>query len=170
MYNEKIEKGMEPEQIMKGIFAKGRDNARTPMQWDNSEQSGFSTGKPWINVNPNYVDINAKSALKDPDSIFYYYKKLIALRKEMRIIVEGSFELIEAENQHIFAYMRHLDNQTLLVLTNFSGGEQSVAWPDSIKDYHGRKIISNYSDRIMQETAAETILRPWEAIVYLIER
>ncbi|OCA88621.1 glycoside hydrolase family 13 protein [Bacillus sp. FJAT-27986] len=170
MYNEKIEKGMEPEQIMKGIFAKGRDNARTPMQWDNSEQAGFSTGKPWINVNPNYVDINAKNALKDSDSIFYYYKKLIALRKEMRIIVEGSFELIEAEHEYVFAYMRHLDNQTLLVLTNFTGGEQSVAWPDSVKDYHGRKIISNYSDRIMQETAAETILRPWEAIVYLIER
>jgi oligo-1,6-glucosidase len=170
MYNEKIEKGMEPEQIMKGIFAKGRDNARTPMQWDNSEQAGFSTGKPWINVNPNYVDINAKNALKDPDSIFYYYKKLITLRKEMRIIVEGSFELIEAENEYVFAYMRHLDNQTLLVLTNFTGGEQSVPWPDSIKDYPGQKVISNYPDRTKQETAAETILRPWEAIVYLIER
>ncbi|QFK70370.1 alpha-glucosidase [Pradoshia sp. D12] len=171
MYNEKIEKGMEPEQIMKGIFAKGRDNARTPMQWDNSEQAGFSTGKPWINVNPNYVDINAKNALKDSDSIFYYYKKLIALRKEMRIIVEGSFELIEAEHEYVFAYMRHLDNQTLLVLTNFTGGEQSVAWPDSVKDYPGQKVISNYPDRsTKQEAAAETILRPWEAIVYLIER
>ena len=88
----------------------------------------------------------------------------------MRIIVEGSFELIEAENEYVFAYMRHLDNQTLLVLTNFTGGEQSVPWPDSIKDYPGQKVISNYPDRTKQETAAETILRPWEAIVYLIER
>ncbi len=170
MYNEKIEKGIKSEEILKSIYAKGRDNARTPMQWDDSEQAGFSTGKPWINVNPNYMDINAKSALKDPDSIFYYYKKLITLRKEMPIIVEGSYELIEAENEHVFAYMRHLDNQTLLVLTNFTGEEQTVIWPDSVKDYTGQKVIANYEDRGEQETSGETILRPWEAIVYLIEK
>ncbi len=170
MYNEKIEKGIKSEEILKSIYAKGRDNARTPMQWDDSEQAGFSTGKPWINVNPNYMDINAKSALKDPDSIFYYYKKLITLRKEMPIIVEGSYELIEAENEHVFAYMRHLDNQTLLVLTNFTGEEQTVIWPDSVKDHTGQKVIANYEDRGEQETSGETILRPWEAIVYLIEK
>ena len=103
MYNEKVEKGINPNEIMRSIYAKGRDNARTPMQWDDTDNAGFTTGKPWIHVNPNYMDINTKAALSDPDSIFYYYKKLIALRKEMKIIVEGSYELIEAENEHIFA-------------------------------------------------------------------
>ena len=170
MYNEKLAKGMKPEEIMKGIYAKGRDNARTPMQWDDTENAGFTTGEPWIQVNPNYMDINAKNSLREPDSIFYYYKKLITLRKEMRIIVEGSYELVEAENEHIFAYMRHLENQTLFVLTNFTGEEQAVSWPECVKDYTGQKVIANYSDRAEQEAASETILRPWEAIVYLIER
>ena len=170
MYHEKLSKGIKPEEIMKGIYAKGRDNARTPMQWDNHENGGFTTGKPWIHVNPNYIEINAKNALKDPESIFYYYKKLISLRKQMKIIVEGSFELIEAEHEHVFAYMRHLGNQTLLVLTNFSSEEQAVAWPDDIKAYTGQMVIANYCDRADQEVTSETILRPWEAIVYLIER
>ncbi len=170
MYKERLAKGIKPEEIMKSIYAKSRDNARTPMQWDDTEQAGFSTGEPWININPNYIDINAKNARKDPDSIFYYYKKLIALRKEMPIIVKGSYELIEAENEHIFAYMRHFNQQTLLVLTNFTNEEQHITWPESVKDYSGQKVIGNYSDRAEKETIAETFLRPWEAIVYLIER
>ena len=170
MYNEKVEKGINPNDIMRSIYAKGRDNARTPMQWDDTENAGFTTGEPWIHVNPNYMDINTKAALNDPDSIFYYYKKLIALRKEMKIIVEGSYELIEAENEHIYAYMRHLHNQTLLILTNFTGDKQIVSWPESVKGFDGKKVIANYSDRAERETASETILRPWEAVVYLIEK
>ena len=170
MYNEKVEKGINPNDIMRSIYAKGRDNARTPMQWDDTENAGFTTGEPWIHVNPNYMDINTKAALNEPDSIFYYYKKLIALRKEMKIIVEGSYELIEAENEHIYAYMRHLHNQTLLILTNFTGDRQVISWPESVKGYDGQKVIANYSDRAERETASETILRPWEAVVYLIEK
>ena len=170
MYNEKLARGISSDEIMKGIYAKGRDNARTPMQWDDSKNGGFTTGNPWIDVNPNYMEINAKNALREPESIFYYYKKLIVLRKEMKIIVEGSYELIEAEHEQVFAYMRHLDNQTLLVLTNFSEEEQSVEWPEVVKEYTGHKIIANYSDRAGQELTAETILRPWEAVVYLFEK
>lgn len=170
MYKEKLANGVPSEKIMAGIYAKGRDNARTPMQWDNSAHAGFTTSEPWIPVNPNYSDINAKNALADPESIFYYYKKLISLRKEYKIIVEGSFELIMEEDPYVFAYMRHYGNQTLLILNNFSGDEQTVLWPKHISGKQPSKLIGNYQEEDTAGIKSQIILRPWEASVYLIEK
>ncbi|MGP7819826.1 alpha-amylase family glycosyl hydrolase, partial [Niallia sp. 01092] len=94
MYKEKIAEGASHESLMESIYVRGRDNARTPFQWDDSTNAGFTTGTPWINVNPNYTEINAEKAIKDPNSVFQYYKKLIKLRKEHEIIVYGDYELI----------------------------------------------------------------------------
>ncbi|MCS0542876.1 alpha-amylase family glycosyl hydrolase, partial [Aeromonas veronii] len=108
------------EEIMDAIHFRGRDNARTPMQWDDSENAGFTTGTPWIKVNPNFKDINVQTEIADPDSIYHYYKKLIGLRKNNPIMVYGSYDLILEENEQIYAYTRTLGNETLLVITNFT--------------------------------------------------
>ena len=104
---------------MKVIHAKSRDNARTPVQWDASEHAGFTTGTPWIKVNPNYKEINVASALADPNSVFHYYKKLIQLRKENPVIVYGTYDLILDSHEEIYAFTRTLDEDRLLVILNF---------------------------------------------------
>ena len=106
MYKEKSQQGISKEAIMNSIFAKGRDNARTPMQWDSSEGAGFTKGKPWIKINPNYNNINVEDSLKDTNSIFYYYQKLIKLRKEHEVIVYGDVNLLLRDDENIFAYTR----------------------------------------------------------------
>ena len=108
------------EKVMEAIYAKGRDNARTPFQWDDSDNAGFTKGTPWMKVNPNYKTINAKQALQDKNSIFYYYKKLIELRKTYPIIVYGDYRLILPEHEQIYAYIRKYQGEKLLVITNFS--------------------------------------------------
>ena len=114
------------EEMMRGIHSKGRDNARTPMQWNDQPQAGFTTGTPWIKVNPNYVDINAKKALTNTHSIFYYYQKLIALRKSYDIIIDGDYQLLLPDDEHLFVYKRCLDKQELLVICNFTDQPQTV--------------------------------------------
>ena len=101
MYKERLEKGYQPEEIMQSIYARSRDNARTPMQWSEDENGGFTTGEPWFAVNPNYTRINAKEALEDENSVFYYYQKLIRLRKENPVFVNGKFELLLPEDERI---------------------------------------------------------------------
>lgn len=108
MYNERKKQGYAHEDIMLSIYTKGRDNARTPMQWDDSENAGFTSGQPWLKVNPNYKEINVKSQLKDENSIFNYYKKLIKIRKTNPVVVHGKYELILEENKEIFAYTKNL--------------------------------------------------------------
>ena len=121
MYNEYVEdRGMDPRAVLPMIYAKSRDNARTPVQWDDSEHAGFTTGTPWIKVNPNYKDINAKQALADPNSLFYYYQRLIRLRKEKPIIAHGNYDLILDEHQEIYAFTRTLEDERLLVILNFT--------------------------------------------------
>ena len=111
MYKERLAKGYKETDIMESIYAKGRDNARTPMQWSTGKNAGFTEGTPWIGVNPNYKEINAEEELKNPDSVFHYYKKLIALRKEYEILTEGSFRLLLAEDENIFAYEREYNGK-----------------------------------------------------------
>lgn len=113
MIKERRERGYSDEEILASLYAKSRDNARTPMQWDDSFNAGFTTGTPWLDVNPNYKEINAKSQMNDPDSIFSYYKKLIALRKEYPVFVEGDFELVYPENNQLFSYTRTFEGKTL---------------------------------------------------------
>ncbi|MGJ7911863.1 glycoside hydrolase family 13 protein [Neobacillus sp. LXY-1] len=160
MYHERKELGYSHEEIMTSIYEKGRDNARTPMQWDDTEHAGFTNGTPWIKVNPRYNEINVKSTLEDPQSIFYYYQKLISLRKELEIITEGDFHLLMRDHPSLFAYERNWKEESLIVLCNFSGEE--IVLDDSnllsrISDY--RTLIANYEQREMKK------LRPYEAIV-----
>ncbi|EGA88477.1 oligo-1,6-glucosidase [Planococcus donghaensis MPA1U2] len=156
MYQEKRAAGISHDDIMKKIYAKGRDNARTPMQWSTEPNGGFTTGTPWIKVNPNYTDINATQH-QDPDSIYQYYKKLIAFRKNMNIITHGDFELLHRQDKELFAYTRTWNEEKLTVYCNFSSQQKTVERPQ------GDRLIGNY-DR--QNDEDELVLEPYEAVVY----
>ncbi|MBO9129120.1 alpha-glucosidase [Bacillus sp. 165] len=163
MYKERIAAGYTHEQIMNSIYIKGRDNARTPMQWDDSMHGGFTTGEPWIQINPRYKEVNVEKALQDEDSIFYYYQKLIQLRKELPIITEGEYRLLHREHEAIYTYERNWNDEKLIVLCNFSSDVQTLndqALSDQIKQ--AEIVIRNYET---QENEGIT-LRPYEAVVY----
>ena len=138
---------------------RSRDNARTPMQWDAGENAGFTTGTPWLPVNPNHTFINAAEQVKRPDSVFHYYQKLSALRKELDVVVYGHYALLEPEHPALFVYTRTLGEESLLVVCNFSESEQAYQIP---AEYRGAEIlIANY-----ESPAPAGTLRPWEAAVY----
>lgn len=166
-YKEKTSAGVSQKDIMKSIRTKGRDNARTPFQWNDDVHGGFTEGTPWIDVNSNYKEINAEQAMKDRDSIFYHYQKLISLRKQMEIIVYGEYELLLEDHPEIMAYTRKWANQTLLVVANFYGGNPDFLLPEKIGGTHAEIIISNYPNT--NRPSELHTLRPYEAIVYLIE-
>ena len=158
VYAERVAKGYAPEDVMASIWARGRDNARTPMQWDGSDNAGFTTGTPWLPVNPNYRGINAEAALADENSVFHYYRKLIALRKRTPVIQRGSFALVDAQNEKVFAYTRDLEDQKLLVVCNFTAEEVDFPIPGEFAD--AETLISNYPGRTSR-------LRPYEAFMLL---
>ncbi|HUC94224.1 MAG TPA: alpha-glucosidase [Paenibacillus sp.] len=168
-YREAVhERGVSPERAMASIYAKGRDNARTPIQWDDSENGGFTAGEPWIAVNPNYREINVEESLRDPDSIFHYYKTLIALRKRHPIMIYGSYDIVAEEHEQIYAYTRSLGEQKWLVVLNFSGKEAQFVLPEALKSFSGggnELIIANYGD-VPAASVEELRLRPYEARVY----
>jgi len=167
MYNEKvIQNGEDPAKVMESIYVKGRDNARTPFQWNDSEHGGFTAGTPWLKVNPNYKEINAKQAVEDENSIYHYYRKLIQLRKEHPIIVHGSYDLLVPEDENIYAYTRTYESQTLLVVLNFSAEKQTFEVPATLLAKEYEILITNYSGH--KSLQAKIALRPYEAIVYQI--
>lgn len=154
-------------EIMEGIKAKSRDNARTPMQWDDSLNAGFSDVEPWIDINPNYKEINVMNDIKNPNSVYHYYKELIKLRKSNDIIVYGSYEPLLEEDENIFAYTRTLDNQKLLVVNNFSENELDFKIPGKLTVSKKSKIlISNYN--VENNELLDFKLRPYESRVYVI--
>lgn len=173
MYRERLEKGYAEKDIMESIYAKGRDNARTPMQWDDTENAGFTTGTPWLGVNPNYTEINARSQLQDENSVFHYYKKLIHLRKENSIFVDGDFTLLLPEDENIFAYVREYEGRKLLVAANFTDKEVECPllkeWgvpadedgAAKSRDNGVKLLIHNYNDLPSQQK-----LRPYEAMIW----
>ena len=162
MYKERLEKGYLREDIMHSIHAKGRDNARTPMQWDSSENAGFSNGTPWIKVNENYLYINAEQQLADPDSVFHYYKKLIQMRKEYDIFIHGEFELFMENDPDLFCYTRRTESEELLVIANFHEKEVAIFIPNEWKECQNKELlISNYKDGL-----GEDCLRAYEARIY----
>jgi oligo-1,6-glucosidase len=166
IYKEVVaEKGGDPQETLKVIHAKSRDNARTPMQWNDGEQAGFTSGIPWIKVNPNYKEINVQQALEDRNSIFYYYQKLIQLRKENPVIVYGKYDLILGEHEQIYAFTRTLDDDRLLVILNFSTGSPVFNLPEEIAFGNADLMISNYDVESSQDILYFT-LRPFEARVY----
>ena len=174
MYNERISLGYSEDEVMKSLYAKGRDNARTPMQWDSSENGGFSTEKPWLMVNDNYTDINVERDIKAPWSIFAYYQKLIRLRKSEEVIKYGKFELLLKDHREAFVYTRSYNGENLLVVCNFYGNNISIDL-NELKDILALEdnselslnedvLIANYSNS--PKLTNKLALRPYETIVY----
>ena len=160
-FHELTEQGKKTkEEMLAAISYKGRDNARTPMQWDDSAYAGFSTAEPWIMVNPNYTKINAKEQVNREDSVFKYYQKLISLRHNSDLIVYGTYDLILDDDTDIYAYTRTLDDEKLVVYCNFSENTREVEVPAEFTD--GNILISNYADA---KADKKITLRPYEAVV-----
>lgn len=163
MYRERLERGYDKKEIMASIHAKGRDNARTPMQWDDSENAGFTTGIPWIRINPNYREINVVSQVNDPESIFSCYQKLIRLRKNYDVFVDGTFHMVLEEDQDFFAYQRENNRSKLLVICNFFGHTRTYPLKTDWKDME--LLIGNYASVEQPE-----IFRPYEARMYVLRK
>ncbi|MCB9434113.1 MAG: alpha-glucosidase [Ardenticatenaceae bacterium] len=165
-YQQAVEQGVDPEKVLAMIQPTSRDNARTPMQWDATAHAGFTSGEPWIKVNPNYVHINTQQALADPDSIFYYYQKLIRLRKQHSVIVYGTYDLILPDDEQIYAFTRTLGNEQLVVILNFKAETAVFRLPDHITyTTQPELLISNYEVDPAQ-SIEQFDLRPFEARVY----
>ena len=155
-YNERIAQGYDPEAVMASIHARSRDNARTPMQWTAEPGAGFTTGKPWVPLNPNYTVINAASALADEHSVFHHYRRLIELRKTYPVFRDGSFTLLLPEDPNIFAYTRDTEQEHLLVVCNFTDKTLHL---DAPENFQGAEVLlANY-------TEASESLRPYEAVM-----
>ena len=165
MYKDRISKGYSHDEIMASIYAKGRDNARTPMQWDSTENAGFTTGKPWLKVNKNYKFINVEDCLQDKDSIFYHYKKLIDIRKHNDTIIYGDYKLLLPEDKNVFAYSRELNGDKIVVVCNFYNKEINLNFKE---DFNNVEILlSNYKDSSI--LMKDLKLRPYEAIMYRVK-
>ena len=162
MYNERLKAGYEAQSLIHAINVKGRDNARTPIQWHNTKNAGFTTGTPWLHVNPNYHQINVEAALKDPNSIFYTYQKLIKLRHDNPIVVDGNFELVKGTGDAVLAYYRILNKQKWLVVANLSSKNQ----PFSSEDQVIEQIITNYTPH---DTLDDLTLQPYEAFAVKVK-
>jgi len=166
MYREFIEqRGADPELVLEMIHAKSRDNARTPMQWNDGANAGFSSGTPWIKLNPNYTAVNVAQAIADPHSIFAYYQELIRLRKLHPVIVYGSYELILEAHSEIYAFTRTWQGERLLVMLNFSKNTPVFALPTTISFTRSELLISNYPVAPDEDPSLLT-MRPYEARVY----
>ncbi len=153
------EEGLPESQVMDYLKKVSRDNARTPMQWDGGKNAGFSSGTPWIRINPNYVEINVQKEQMDPDSVFHYYRKLIDLRHTYPVVAEGKYGLLLPDHPSIFAYTRSLGEERLLVVCNFSKNITDI--PEEIRrEMSGRLLIANYEEQ------GTDWLRPYEAAVW----
>lgn len=161
LYRERTAAGVPHEEMMEGIYANGRDNARTPMQWDASPNAGFSSARPWLKVNPNYTAVNVEAALADPESVFHHYRRLVALRKEREVIVYGSYEPLLEDHPNVFAYRRRLGDDCITVFANFSAECQLLAVPEALRGTQGECLISNYAPRVA--LSSEVALEPFEA-------
>ncbi len=161
LYRERLEKGYSREEIMRSVYAKSRDNARTPMQWNDEENAGFTQGTPWLKVNPNYTEIHAAAQVNDGDSVFACYRKLVHLRKEYPVFVDGDFRLLLEDDENIFAYTRTNKDSRLLVICNFYDRTVSFSLEEDISDME--LLATNY-----RETGSAGTLRPYEArMLYL---
>ncbi|MFD1849070.1 glycoside hydrolase family 13 protein [Oceanobacillus bengalensis] len=166
MYNEALETGRSTQDIMEVIWKAGRDNSRTPMQWNDEKNAGFSEGKPWLKVNPNYKEINVENELADSNSVYHYYKQLIELRRKNQVFVYGSYELILENHDQIYAYTRTLEDENVMILVNLFEEEAVYNLPEEIKSMDAELLISNYADA---KNELELTLRPYEARVYRLK-
>ena len=164
-YREMTKKGHPKEKITEAIYRISRDNARTLMQWDDSPCAGFTTGIPWIKVNSNYPEINVAHNLKDSNSIFHYYQKIIRLRKENLIMIYGDYQLILEDDEHIYSYLRTLNQERLLIILNFFSSQTIFNLPENINYQEKELLISNYN--VEEKGDIKRIyLQPYEARVY----
>lgn len=164
-YKERTENGVAPETMLAAVHENSRDNGRTPMQWSNTDNAGFSLTQPWLQVNPNYPDINVDAALEDKDSIFYHYQKLIQLRKSLPVIVHGIFEPVFEEHEQVFGYIRSDEQHRLFVLNNFTASAVTVAVPESLQTEEAECIIFNYESH--QHLGTTVTLKPYESFAVL---
>lgn len=163
-----VESGIVSEEnYLKGLHYTSRDNSRTPMQWDDSENAGFTTGESWIKVNSNYKNINVKNQIDDPKSIFNYYKDLISLRKKNHALVYGTFKELNREDKEIYSYIRELDGKKVLVIVNFFGNEPVFNLTEDVKFENAELLLSNYEVED-KEDIRSIKLRPYEARIYHI--
>ncbi|MGP4081667.1 glycoside hydrolase family 13 protein [Pseudalkalibacillus sp. R45] len=163
-YEEEVGKGRNPDEVLEELKPLSRDNSRTPVQWDATENAGFTDGEPWIPVNPNYKKINVENALEDPDSIFYYYQKLIELRKNNDVMVYGDYEDLSEGDEHLYMYTRRFDGVTWLVVLNHSDENYRMTLPE--ESLNAELKITNYKDVSAEITDRDTLLRPHEARIY----
>lgn len=167
-YNILINKGVGKEKAIEILREKSRDNSRTPVQWNNKKNAGFTSGEPWIPVGNLYKNINAENALNDKDSVFYHYKNLISLRKQQDVISDGSFNIILENHDKVYAYTRSYKNTNLIVLNNFYGEDTEVTIEKELIEGNSKILISNYKDS--GSLSKNIKLRPYESIVYIIEK
>ncbi|MGI9877453.1 alpha,alpha-phosphotrehalase [Vibrio chagasii] len=161
--------GVDHQDMMAILAQKSRDNSRTPMQWSNEAYAGFSKAQPWLDVANNYPEINAEQALEDKDSVFYFYKSLIELRKEVPVITHGSYQDLLPEHPSVFAYSRESEEQTLLCINNYYGEETECALPERFDMTNAKCLLSNYQEADDSVTSHHQVLRPYETRILLIE-
>ncbi|HAS8147773.1 TPA: alpha-glucosidase [Vibrio vulnificus] len=166
-YKVKTESGVSHQHMMDAIHENSRDNARTPMQWSASPNGGFSQAEPWIEVNPNYPEINVEQALADSDSIFYHYQKLIELRKQHPAIVYGDFTSLFAEHDSVFAYVRSHQDEQLLVINNFSDQDVSLELPDNLQNKEVNCLIYNYD--LLDMLGVTLSLKPYQCYAFKLK-
>ncbi|MFC4023912.1 alpha-glucosidase [Oceanobacillus longus] len=162
MYDNELAEGTPSEDIMEIIWKTGRDNSRTPMQWNAEKNAGFSQGDPWLKVNPNYKEINVEKDRNDSDSIYHYYKKLIQLRKENNVLIYGSYDIILEEHDQVYAYTRTLEDEKILIVTNLFAEKVEFKLPADLRENKKNLLINNYNEY------EENILKAYEARVYKI--
>ena len=167
-YNILMNKGVDKEKALEILREKSRDNSRTPVQWNNKKNAGFTSGEPWIPVGNLYKNINAENALNDKDSVFYHYKNLISLRKQHDVISDGSFNIILENHDKVYAYTRSYKNTNLIVLNNFYGEDTEATIEKELIEGNSKILISNYKDS--GSLSKNIKLRPYESIVYIIEK
>ncbi|UPW18349.1 alpha-glucosidase [Agarivorans sp. TSD2052] len=169
-YQEKVveQQSLSHQQFMRGVYTSARDNARTPMQWDSSNNAGFSQGQPWLALNPNYPEINVEKALNDQHSVFYHYQQLIQLRKSSKYsdtMIYGKFSLLLAEHKQVFAYLRQHNAQSLLVVCNLSEQATTISFDYEVDDV----ILNNLQQNSLQVMQLEQLnLAPYQALIYAL--
>lgn len=168
LYKNETANGKSHQEIMEIIWKNGRDNSRTPMQWTDGGNAGFTRGTPWLKVNPNYPAINVDQALQDPDSIYHYYKQLIQIRKAHSVLIYGTYDLILEDHDQIFAYSRTLDDEKVVILTNLFPEEATFDMPASLRGKAKELWIGNYPVN-PEKGAKEIVLKPYEARVYRVK-
>ncbi|MEH7120618.1 alpha-glucosidase [Neobacillus vireti] len=166
-YQQALESGTPIDTIMEAIWKKSRDNSRTPMQWDNSHAAGFTTGIPWIMVNSNYKEVNVQEALKDENSIYHYYRKLIALRKKHEVFVYGEYKLLLPLDPDLYVYTRKFGEEMILIILNFFDRTPVFKLPEELSSLSAKLLLSNY--KVEKEDLHEISLLPYEARIYKLK-